>query len=170
MNWRETLEKEHENISSLLDIMNEKTIELLNTKEIDVAFFEKILFYISTYADKEHHQKEENGVFALMKEATEQGRILVENGMLVEHQMARYYVKEMKKLIKQEDCPQLRVKLIGFAQAYIDLLRRHIDKENHVAYPYAQKVVDEEKLQAVFDTYPKAEHEAEVLQFIQQYT
>lgn len=169
MNWRETLEQEHCYISGMLEVLHKKSMELLHEKSIDREFFEQAAELISQYADIEHHQKEERAVFDLLRQKSEQGRILVENGMLVEHQQARYFVKEMRKVLKEKDSDAMRVRLIGYVQAYIDLLKRHIDKENHVAYPYAQRILAEDVLQREFDKYPKAHHEEEVLAFLKRY-
>ena len=78
--------------------------------------------------------------------------------MLIEHEMARYYIKSLKKLLNEEVNDDICVRFIGYMQAYIDLLERHIDKENGVAYPYAQRVLDQENIQKEFDetsSYPK---------------
>lgn len=169
MNWKETLVKEHENISMLLNMMETKALDIYLTKQIDKTFFEHAIYFIENYADKEHHQKEENGVFECLKKASNQGKILVENGMMVEHQQARYYVKEIKKLLNSEMDDERKVRFLSFVMVYIDLLRRHIEKENHVVYPYAEKVIDKIKLQTIFEAYPKAEHEKSFIQFIFDY-
>lgn len=166
MDWMEMLIHQHENISLLLDALDDKTVEILNTKQLDKEWLRTALGHISKYADEEHHAIEEDTVFAQLREVSEQGRILVENGMLVEHQLARYYVKEMKKLLDEDVDDMVLVRFIGFAQSYIDLLRRHIDKENNVAYTYAKRVLDQEKLQKEFDEAYKLDSEEEVLAFL----
>lgn len=81
------------------------------------------------------NNKEENIVFEILKSTTSQRQVLVE------HNQARYYVRQMKKLLNLPNNDQTRVLWIGYGQSYIDLLIRHIDKENNVAYPYANKVL-----------------------------
>lgn len=166
MDWMDVLIHQHNNISLLIDALDDKTVEILNTKTLDKEWLAEALGHISTYADQEHHALEEDTVFAQLREVSEQGRILVDNGMLVEHQLARYYVKEMKKLLNEEVDDTVLVRFIGFAQSYIDLLRRHIDKENNVAYTYAKRMLDQEKLQSDFDAAYDTDSEKEVLAFL----
>lgn len=158
--WRDMLEEEHEIIRKVLQAMKKQTIQILHQKYIDKKWISTCLDYLSEYADTFHHQKEEELLFDKLKEASPQGKVLVENGMLIEHEMARYYIKSLKKLLNEEVNDDICVRFIGYMQAYIDLLERHIDKENGVAYPYAQRVLDQESIQKEFDetsSYPKLE-------------
>lgn len=149
--WVEQLEHEHDMISHLLAAMQEYSLSILRTKQVDKEWLKNCLCFLQEYADVFHHQKEEELVFSRLREASPQGKILVEQGMLVEHDMARYYIRSMKKLLQEDVTEDVCVRLIGFLQAYTDLLHRHIEKENGVAYPYAVRMLKQDEIQKDFD-------------------
>ena len=105
-------------------------------------------------------------MFSRLKQASPQGKILVEQGMVVEHDLARYYIRSMKKLLKKDVTEKVCVRLIGFIQAYIDLLERHIEKENSVAYPYAVRKLAMDEIQKAFDAYGEYERMEELREFL----
>lgn len=164
--WVEQLEYEHEMISHLLAAMQEYSLSILRTKQVDRKWLKNCLDYLQDYADVFHHQKEEELVFSRLKQASPQGKILVEQGMVVEHDLARYYIRSMKKLLKKDVTEKVCVRLIGFIQAYIDLLERHIEKENSVAYPYAVRKLAMDEIQKAFDAYGEYERMEELREFL----
>ena len=105
-------------------------------------------------------------MFSRLKQASPQGKLLVEQGMLVEHDLARYYIRSMKKLLKKDVTEEVCVRLIGFIQAYIDLLERHIEKENSVAYPYAVRKLAMDEIQKAFDAHGEYERMEELREFL----
>lgn len=166
--WRDILEEEHEIIRKVLQTMKKQTVQILHQKDVDKKWISTCLEYLSEYADAFHHQKEEELLFDNLKEASPQGKVLVENGMLIEHEMARYYIKSLKKLLNEEVNDGICVRFIGYMQAYVDLLERHIDKENGVAYAYAERVLEQDSIQKAFDetsSYPRLE---ELMNFIKE--
>ncbi len=166
--WRVTLEKEHEVIRKMLEVMKKQTVRILHQKEADKEWLSACLEYLSEYADTFHHQKEEQLLFDKLRTATPQGKMLVENGMLIEHDSARYYIRSLKKLLQEEVNDTVCVRIIGYMQAYIDLLERHIDKENGVAYAYAERMLEQDSIQEAFEktsSYPRLE---ELMNFIKE--
>lgn len=142
------LENEHENISNFVNEVEDECIIFMEKNIIDIEKFKGFVNYIRTYADGTHHKKEEDILFREMLDRL--GKIaenLVKNGMLVEHDLARLYVMELENaIIRYEKCPNPKDKIciLGNAMSYVYLLRRHIDKENEVVYPYARKNFSEE--------------------------
>ena len=57
--WVEQLEYEHEMISHLLAAMQEYSLSILRTKQVDREWLKNCLDYLQEYADVFHHQKEE---------------------------------------------------------------------------------------------------------------
>lgn len=164
--WVEQLEHEHEMISHLLAAMQEYSLSILRTKQVDREWLKNCLAYLQEYADVFHHQKEEELVFSRLRQASPQGKLLVEQGMLVEHDLARYYIRSMKKLQEETVTEEVCVRLIGFLQAYIDLLQRHIEKENSVAYPYAVRMLKQDEIQKDFDAHGDYERMEELRKFL----
>ena len=164
--WVEQLEYEHAMISHLLAAMQEYSLSILRTKQVDREWLKNCLDHLQEYADVFHHQKEEELVFSRLKQASPQGKLLVEQGMLVEHDLARYYIRSMKKLQEETVTEEVCVRLIGFLQAYIDLLQRHIEKENSVAYPYAVRMLKQDEIQKDFDAHGDYERMEELRKFL----
>ena len=142
----ERLVNEHDNISKFIDELEQACIDFMEDDIIDIAKFREYIHYIRSYADGTHHKKEEDILFKEMLDRL--GKLaenLVKNGMLVEHDLARLYVLEISNALdRYENSKNVKDKIciIGNAMSYVYLLIRHIDKENGVVYPYAQKMFD----------------------------
>lgn len=141
-----TLVEEHEKIAEFIDVLEEKCIDFMENNVLDIEGMHKDIRFIRVFADTRHHKKEEDILFRAMLDKL--GRIaenLVKNGMLVEHDLARLHVKELETALNSYEktkSPKDKLGIIANAMGYCYLLRRHIDKENGVVYPYAQNNLD----------------------------
>ncbi len=140
---------EHENIYAFTEYLSRSCCTILDGAEIDIQEFRACIDFARNYADKHHHGKEEQIVFRLMLD-TEDGaaRQLIRGGMLVEHDFGRYHIGELEKALAQyEKKPTTEGKLavITHAAGYVDLLQRHIEKENAVCFPYALRLLSKER-------------------------
>lgn len=147
----EVLEMEHDNILLLTDIMEQACINLIEKKEINTNDFKDFIYIARNYGDRLHHQKEEKILFKVMTDTL--GKIaenLVTNGMLVEHDLGRLYVMQLEDAIsnyeKGDTSYKNIVHIIGNSYSYIDLLRRHISKENNAAYVFAKNHLSKEDI------------------------
>lgn len=142
MNAIEIMNEEHRYITKMLIIVRKNCSEILNGKEVNYDDFGDILEFITNYADKYHHKKEEDILFNRMIENLgETAEKVVKNGMLVEHDLGRLYVqgvKESLEKVKQGD-NEAKLDVIANAISYTHLLERHIDKEDRVIYKFAQR-------------------------------
>lgn len=149
----EMLVNEHDNILRFLDIVEKAALKILDEKVVDIEFFESSIGFIRNYADKIHHGKEEEYLFKEMqKYLGDLGKNLIDHGMLVEHDLARYNVLMLEKSIKEfkeRPSSELMLDIITYSMGYRDLLKRHIDKENRVVYTYAEKTLDKNILDYV---------------------
>ena len=88
-------------------------------------------------------QKEEKILFQAMMERLGTVAVnLIQHGMLVEHDLARLHVMELENALnayEKEKTPENKLDIIANAVGYCYLLKRHVDKENAVVYPYAEK-------------------------------
>lgn len=142
------LMKEHENIVAFTKHLKGICCAVLEGADIDVQEFFECIDFARNYADKYHHGKEEQILFRFMLDnsdpATEK---LVRNGMLVEHDFGRYHIGELESALKEYgDVPTTEGKLdiVAHAASYVDLLQRHIEKEDTVCYTYALRTLSEE--------------------------
>jgi len=115
--------------------------------------------FIRTYADRFHHAKEEDVLFAA----------LVANGMprenspvaamLMEHDQGRAYVRAMDTAAREALAGKAGQEAViaENALAYAELLRGHIGKEDDILYPLAERVIPDTMRDAIIEGYAAAE-------------
>lgn len=147
MYYIDTLMKEHEYIIKLTDHILAVSKEIMYGN-VNGSAIRTIIDVIKNYADSYHHKKEEDLVFKAMLESLgELAEKLVTNGMLVEHDLARYermMIDQSLENYEKNHTDEARLELIGHLMSYRSLLLRHADKENKVIYPFAMKNLLEE--------------------------
>ena len=109
----------------------------------DVDAFADCVTFIRLFADACHHGKEEDLLFPELEKAgmpRDQGPIAV---MLHEHQQGRAYARRMADCLdgaRRGDEPA-RATLRNAAVGYVNLIRGHIMKEDHVLFGMADQMV-----------------------------
>lgn len=158
------LVKEHENIRRMAVVMRSASMRVLNGGELCVSDFDQMVDYVRNYADKHHHQKEENILFDHMKR--ELGTVaekLITHGMMVEHDLGRLYMMDLDAALRSyeaEPGQDAKLDIITNATGYTYLINRHIDKENSVVFTFGEKNLNDEILTIVDDKTRKMEEEA----------
>jgi hemerythrin-like domain-containing protein len=156
------LKDEHQLILRMLDLL-EKNARLTEEGSFrDYQFYLDGVDFIRNYADRFHHAKEEDILF----------EALVENGMpranspvaamLMEHDLGRDFVRGMEEAATRAlngEAGQDEA-IVANARGYLELLRDHISKEDDILYPLAERVLPEEKRDAILEGYQKAEAQA----------
>ena len=136
------LVKEHRNIINFTNILEVQCMKIIDEGQVDVDFFRKSIEFIRVYADGHHHKKEEDILFKFMlEELGPIGEKLVRNGMLVEHSLARgttMFLEEFVNKYEKDPSTYNKLHIIGHSMTYINLLRRHIEAEDTVAYTFAE--------------------------------
>jgi hemerythrin-like domain-containing protein len=148
---------EHKAILIILSVL-EKICSLFKTsKEVDYHDIEQIIDFIKTFADKCHHGKEEGFLFPALEEAG----IKKENGpigvMLLEHEKGRELVRLMQSSISGESI-QIE-KFVESSDAYINLLRNHIEKENSILFPMGDARLSQAKQDELLNKFETFEDE-----------
>lgn len=149
MNAIEIMMYEHENIKTMLNIIRKYCLKILKGQEVNYDDFYKIIDFIKNYADKHHHGKEEQLLFnKMINELGNLAEKLVRNGMLVEHDLGRLYIRNLEEALRKVQLGDEDAKLdiIANAIGYSDLLKRHIQKENDVVYKFAEKNLSNDAL------------------------
>lgn len=148
------LRKEHEAILYVLQILDKM---MQSESETMLRYYDELLYFLKTFADKCHHGKEENYLF---KELVNKG-IANEGGpvgaMLQEHAEGREYIAQMSQSLDNKD-------LNGFnnaAAGYRDLLRSHIEKENDILFVLADRLIYEQAQSLMFEQFEQ--HEENVI-------
>lgn len=150
----EDLKHEHDAILMSLKILNGmcKEMELgqIDGSEDPQAFID----FLKEFADQCHHGKEENMLFPALVNAgvtKEGGPIGV---MLHEHVEGRKFIQAMQTSIS----PTLNVPMfVQAAHGYTELLQNHIQKENEVLFPMAEKVLTPNQLEDLFKSFEEFE-------------
>lgn len=137
------LEKEHDNIRRLLQVIEAMAFKVLDGESFDVGDLRKVRSFIKDYSDVHHHSKEEAILFDYMKvEIGQVAEKLIDTGMMVEHSLARHYSIELENAInayEKDPSQENTVSLLTYLLAYRELLTRHADKEDGAVYPFAER-------------------------------
>lgn len=144
---------EHDSILEFLKVVRKACVGVMNGNEPDEADFYGFIDFARNYSDKHHHGKEEKFLFnQMVKYLGEAGKTLVQNGMLVEHDLCRSHILDLEmalKAYKENPCDEFRMDIIEAAAGYANLLSRHIEKENSIVYTFAERVLKEDVLNVV---------------------
>ena len=148
----ETLMSEHRAIERVLIGLSNFAEQVRRQEEMngrkDLAQF---VSFIRGFADARHHGKEEEILFEAMVDygfPRDGGPIKV---MLREHDEGRAFVGILSALAEQADpwSDEDRQLLVKAASQYVDLLSRHIQKEDNILYPMAESRLPPETLAQV---------------------
>ncbi len=152
MNAIELMMEEHKNIKRMLVVVRKACFKLLKDNEINYEDFYMMIDFIRNYADAHHHKKEE--IFLFNKMIDELGAIgekTIKNGMLVEHDLGRFYISELKVALEsfKGGNSEAILDIVANAISYTNHLGRHIDKEDKVIYKFAMRELKSETLEKV---------------------
>jgi hemerythrin-like domain-containing protein len=149
------LSSEHRVIEQVLDCLEAMARGVHERGRLDVERAGQALEVLRTFADRCHHGKEEDVLFAWMARRgmpTHAGPIAV---MLDEHKAGRAAIARM-------DAARAAGEAEAFAAAadeYVALLRDHIAKEDGVLFPMAESMLDEAARAQVLEAFARFEHE-----------
>lgn len=147
------LVEEHDNILRMLDVIHSASLEVLGGTPVNVPDFKKMIDFIRKYADKIHHGKEEEFLFkVVLDELGDLGATLIQHGMLVEHDIGRLYVSNLDTALDEyaiRATKEAELSILVAAGSYEQLLRRHIQKENDVIFPFGEKKISQNSAQWV---------------------
>lgn len=145
MKATEILKEEHRVIDRVLAVLERAAARLEQGERVPEDLFPKAVEFIRGFADRCHHGKEEGSLFPLL----ERQGIPKEGGpvgvMLFEHEEGRRWVRLMEEagIGYRRGEAEARRNLIEAARGYSELLREHIDKEDHVLFVIADRVLTE---------------------------
>jgi len=136
------LREEHQLILQVADAMQALVAEA-DAGNWDFEAFDQCVTFIRLFADACHHGKEEDLLFPELEKAgmsRQQGPIAM---MLEEHRIGRQYVSFMVDALDPARAgdEEARARLRNAAHGYVELIRAHIMKEDHVLFNMADHVV-----------------------------
>ena len=153
------LVEEHRLILAMIGLLEKNARLTLAGEFTDWQFYLDGVDFIRNYADRFHHAKEEDVLFAA----------LIRNGMpkehspvaamLMEHDQGRDFVRKMELAVLEarEGLSGRERTIAENALAYASLLRDHISKEDGILYPLAERVIPEDMRPEITEGYRQAE-------------
>jgi len=152
------LMNEHEAILSALQILERMMVAMEKAPSMDSKDIHDFNGFLKEFADKCHHGKEEGLLFPALVGAGVPDKGGPIGVMLAEHAQGRKLIRDMEESISPD---VNRVKLAQAAGAYATLLRNHIQKENMMLFPMAERVLTETQLEKLYEGFE--EHEEKVI-------
>jgi len=142
------LRKEHEAIVKMLEVTEEVARRLDAGEYVAAETLADLLEFFRLFADKCHHGKEEDLLFPQLEKKgmpRAGGPLAV---MLAEHEQGRALIRQMAGPAWAEA-----------ARAYASLLRAHIEKENHVLFVMAERMLTASEQAELAEGFEKSEVE-----------
>ncbi len=161
MQATDILSSEHRVIERVIAALETASTRLEAGQAVRPEFFVEATDFIKGFADGCHHRKEEGVLFATMTSfgLPQQGGPV--GVMLAEHEQGRFFTQGLRNAALQlaaGDAAAGSV-VIHNARGYAALLRQHIQKEDHVLFPMADRVIPAAQHAAVLEGFEKVEHE-----------
>ncbi len=149
MNAIQELRMEHDAVRLTLKVLDKICQEIERSGKLgDAQHVDHLLEFFTVFVDKCHHGKEEELLFPALEQVgvdRDKGPIGV---MLREHELGRESVQKMKAAFSRfkTGVAPAAIDFARSARDYISLLNQHIDKENNVLFPIAEKQLAAAKL------------------------
>ena len=139
----DTLMNEHRVIEDVLTALESAATSAANGAQLDRNRVAEFADFFRNFADTCHHGKEEDLLFKRMTDfgfPREHGPIAV---MLFDHQTGREHVGALRAIGEASGAlaTDERASFVQHAEAYVALLRQHIQKEDRVLYPMAAQTI-----------------------------
>lgn len=153
------LMSDHEAILTALNIFSRMLDKEKQETKVDEEELVGFIDFLKEFADKCHHGKEEGLLFPAMIAAGVPDRGGPIGVMMAEHIQGRGLIHAMDEALDEEP-----VNFAAFEKAgrdYIQLLRQHIQKENTILFPMADRVIAGDVLDTMFKGFE--DHEEKVI-------
>ena len=143
---------EHRLIEKMLGLSQKEVLKMKNNKEVDPLFIDTMVDFIRTYADRTHHGKEEDILFAKlkMKDLKEKDNAMM-NALINEHRYARSLVGDLfdaKNKYISGDKSGLPI-VIKKLETLINFYPEHIRKEDIEFFPNTELYFTKEELETM---------------------
>jgi hemerythrin-like domain-containing protein len=144
------IREEHQHLASVLRSMRHLAEEMAERDPLQLKFFRALLFYINEFPERVHHPKEEQYLFAKIKERTHQ--LDAELNLLTEqHSEGEQLALQLQTTLTRYEfngitvLPQLRSLVERYTQFYFN----HIDAEEKYILPVALQVLNDADWQVI---------------------
>jgi hemerythrin-like domain-containing protein len=155
------LSQEHRVIEQVLDCLEQMADRCDTQGTLDAADANSVIAFFRTFADQCHHGKEETHLFPAL-EAKGFRRDGGPTGvMLYEHDQGRAFVRGMADAVQAaaRGDRAAQAQFVQHARGYLDLLRQHIQKEDHCLFSMANQAFTEADQRQLLDAFATVESE-----------
>lgn len=152
------LRHEHELVLIVVGAM-EREVEALRVGEVHEQTIARMVAFTRDFTDGCHHSKEEKVLFPLLEERSPQagGPVSV---MLSEHKAGRAAVHAIaENLPAARESEAARAAVADNLALYAELLRLHINKENVVLFPLAERTLDDDDKRRLTEEFARIDAE-----------
>ena len=161
MKATQQLRNEHEGIKLMLRILEAVSKKAASGVPVPQKDLDAIAEFLSVFADKCHHGKEEEYLFPALERVgipRHGGPIGV---MLQEHDHGREIIARLKKAFGEYGSGDkgAGAEIAKAAGEYVALLTEHIEKENEVLFRMAEARIGKDEDARLVDAFEKLEHE-----------
>ncbi|MFA5183441.1 MAG: hemerythrin domain-containing protein [Syntrophales bacterium] len=162
MTATEVLKHEHQVILTVMEAAEQTIRAIIPSGRITSDNVEKIIDFCQVFIESCHNAKEEEYLLPKIRERGEVGNVGQIKTIFEEHAEGRRLMQLVAKSLPQAKAcafPSFVANVTSNLKAYVQLLRTHIDKENSVLFPLADRLFTAEDQKAILKSFDK--HEAE---------
>lgn len=160
LNPTSELTHEHEVVLLVVAAMEREAARIRAGGQIDSESVEKMVIFTREFTDACHHTKEEQVLFPLLTEKVP-AAVNPVNVMLAEHEQGRAHVRAIAEALPEAGTgdPFAAFAVAGGLEGYTGLLRAHIEKENKVLFPLAERSLGAEDKAVLASEFERVERE-----------
>ena len=161
MKATEILKHEHQAILLVIAAVEKEVASIEKTGKIHAQTVREMVDFLKNFVDRCHHGKEEKHLFVMMHE---RGMPLKAGPLaftLHEHEQGRVYVHAVAEAVAGKTVPDAAAirKAKENLASYAQLLRAHIDKEDNILYPMADRLLKSADQETLAQAFGKVESE-----------
>lgn len=160
--------KEHNTIQIMSGILGVICDHLEIDDSLAMPRMKTLLGLLKDFLEKNHSVKEEDLYFL----AIEDPEMLKDIGpiylMLEEHNLVRYHIKTMEEQILRygvDGCKDT-TDILRNARNFITFISFHQKKEETIIYPLIEKIVSQQKLEQLIDSYKENKSDSKFYEFL----
>ncbi len=153
---------EHRVIELVLACLEQMALRARDGGTLDAADVATALEFARTFADDCHHAKEERQLFPMLESRGLPARAGPTSVMREEHEIGRRHITAMEAVaaMAAEGPGPDRDAFVRHAFDFVTLLREHIEKEDQILFPMAERMLDQAAQSELLAAFAHAERAA----------
>jgi len=153
---------EHTLIRQFLSSLSFALEKLERGETLNKEYVEQVVVFARNFVDKHHHFKEEYQMFRMVAQKHDGQLDAQLDALRNQHEHGRQYITDIAASLDGhlagEDIKTTIV--LESLAAYLSLLRQHINREDHIFYPMARKVLTDDEFGQLRKSFEEADAKA----------